>query len=107
MPLFGSMGPLSIIDFPVCPCVHTSSIRFPLVEVAVITVLISISFKSFAVTLVILPAALVLATVLVAHHSLPFALSVHELPAVELVVLGKALFFVVWLRNQPIHVYFS
>ena len=98
MSLLDTLAPLPVINFPICPSVHTSSVRLSVFKESVVTVVIRISFEAFAVPFVTQPSAFVLPAVLIAHHTLAlsFALTIH-LSVVELVITWETEFCIVWL----------
>ena len=65
-----SLVPLSIINFSVVPCVNTFAMRLSVLEEAEIRIVVGIPFETSTIPHVIVPFALILASVSVPHHSL-------------------------------------
>lgn len=65
-----SLIPLSIINFTIIPCVYTFAVRFSVLEETEIRIVIGIPLEPSSISHIVVPLALILASVSIPHDSL-------------------------------------
>ena len=81
--LFEPSAPLSIVDLAVDPCVNALTISFPVLKLAKVAITRRVTLKTFAMTLVFIPLALILTPIPIFDYSQSHTLPISHIADVN------------------------
>jgi hypothetical protein len=100
-----SLIPFSIINFTIIPCVHTFAVRFSVLEETEVRIVIGIPLESSSISHIVVPLALILASVSIPHDSLAVSFAPSHLSHEE--SISVAFFAIVWQLLERLEVEFG